>query len=86
MAAVQWLWARLSSGEFMSGAFPSSVPKLGLQGLDQEIGASLALLLGSHHTKRDAGPPDGDSSSGRQNSSLGAPTNAMTKYLWPCKF
>lgn len=52
IAAVHWLWVRLASGEFPFGAFPSHVPSLTLQGVEQEVGESLVMLLGSKETKQ----------------------------------
>lgn len=61
MSAVNWLWMRIANGDFTSGAFPSDVPRVALKGVEQDVGASLAQLLGPGRTRRDSALSDLDS-------------------------
>lgn len=53
MAAVHWLWLHIASGEFSCDAYTSHMPSVTLQGVDQDVGASLAMLLGSKNMSTD---------------------------------
>lgn len=64
MAAVKWLWVRIATGDFVMGAFPThSHFRVPVRGMDKDVSASLALLLGPASLRRgsrcsdiDAGP------------------------------
>jgi hypothetical protein len=65
MTAVRWLWMRIATGEFTSGAFPIHAPPIALRGVEKDVGASLALLLGSDHIRRGSKLSDSGSGWGR---------------------
>lgn len=64
LGAVEWLWTRLLSGEIALEALGSTqvLLKPALQGLEGDVGASLAALLGSTRTRRGSAASDVESS------------------------
>ena len=52
MTAVHWLWVCTVNGEFGSATPSEQVSRQALQGVDKEVAASLAMLLGSEISRQ----------------------------------
>lgn len=58
MAAVHWLWVCTVNGEFGSAVLSEQVSRQALQGVDKDVGASLAMMLGTELSRQASIAPD----------------------------
>lgn len=52
LSAVHWLWVCTVNGEFGSAALCEQVCQQALQGVEKDVGASLAMLLGAEFSRQ----------------------------------
>ncbi len=58
LAAVHWLWVCTVNGEFGSAALSEQVYRQALLGVDKDVAASLAMLLGTEISRQASFAPD----------------------------